>query len=693
MPHQSLKINPGLDQNETPALNETGFSSSQLIRFVYDKTLGALAQKLGGWTKYYSTAMSTVVRALWAWSDTNANVHLAVGMQNLAGVGNLSVITNSSIQNITPQYVVDNVSPIVSSTVNSSAISITDATTTGITQYDSVFIETHISIANIVLFGFYQASNPTLSSTQYQVTATDILGNPILATSTSSYATVASFATTSGLNVVTVTLANHGYSPGSTYPILVSTTVGGITLYGNYIVQTVISSSQFTINGPQTASSTTSGSINGGNARYLYSFGIGSNPAGSGFGIGGFGLGGFGTGSTISPSLGTAIPAIDWTIDNWGSVLISCPTNGTIFQPIYTWDATSGAQIATAIPQAPTVNDGIFVAMPQRQIIAWGSTFTGIQDPLLIRWCDINNYNTWIAQVTNQAGSYRLTRGSKIVGAIQGPQQALVWTDVDVWSMQYIGQPYVYSFNEVGTGCGLIGKKAAASLNGVVYWMGQSSFFSLSSSGVTPLICPIWDVIFQNIDKTNAYKIRTAVNSLFQEITWYYPTTTSGGEVSNYAKYNVVLNVWDFGTLGRTAWIDQSVLGPPIGADPSSLYLYQHETSPDADGQPLQASFQTGYAALNDGDWKVFLDQVWPDMKWGTYNGSQNANVNLTFYTADYPGQTPTTYGPYTLTQSTTFISPRFRARLLSVGISSNDIGSFWRVGNMRYRAQQDGKY
>jgi hypothetical protein len=331
--------------------------------------------------------------------------------------------------------------------------------------------------------------------------------------------------------------------------------------------------------------------------------------------------------------------------------------------------------------------------MPQRQIIAYGSTFTGIQDPLLVRWCDVSNYSDWIGTVINQAGSYRIPKGSRIVGAIQAAQQAFLWTDIGVWSMQYIGQPYVYSFNEVGSGCGLIAKKAAASINGSVYWMGPSQFFSMTDQGVQPVSCPIWDVIFQDLDQENLDKIRVAVNSRFGEITWYYPTMSNGGEVNAYAKYNVFLKVWDFGTLGRSAWVDQSVLGPPIGADPSSRYIYQHETSENADGQPMLSSFQTGYFAMQEADVKAFVDQVWPDMKWGYYGGTQNATVNLTFYVADYAGQTPLVYGPYPLTQSTTFISPRFRGRLMSIGLGSSDIDSFWRIGNIRYRLQPDGKF
>lgn len=766
MPHQSVKLKPGLDENETPALNEAGISTSQLVRFIYDRNGLGLIQKLGGWTKYYSSQITIIVRALWAWADQNFVNHLAYGTQNSGASSQLGVITAGVQKIITPQSSVDNVLPVVATTAGSNVVSITDNVTTLVTQYDAIFIETHISVGGLILFGVYPTTNILYSATIFQIASVDIYGNPKLAISTSAVPVLPTFTTTFAFNAVTVTLPNHGFSVGDTFPILVTTIVGGITLRGNYFIQTVPSANTFTINGDVIATSTTTATINGGLARYQYSFGIGAIQVGSGYGVNAYGYGGYGTGAS-DPSLGTAIPAIDWTLDNWGQILLSCPVYGDIvqtatftgsistttlttsgvtgtirasqiltggtatagtvilaqltgttggagtytvsisqtatctgstvnnaaFQPIYQWDPSTGAAIATVIPNAPTMNDGIFVAMPQRQIIAFGSTFTGIQDPLLIRWCDVNNYNSWIGNVTNQAGSYRIPKGSRIVSALQGPQQGLIWTDIGVWAMQYTGQPYVYSFNEIGTGCGLIGRKAAGTINGSVYWMGPSSFYSLSGSGVVPVPCPIWDVIFQDIDTTQAYKIRCAVNSRFGEITWYYPTTTSGGEVSAYAKFNVNLQVWDFGVLARTAWIDQSVLGPPIGADPNLGYIYQHETSTDADNLPMVSNFRTGYFTLSDGDVKTFIDQVWPDMKWGYYNGAQNATVNLTFYVADYAGQTPTAYGPFALTQGTTFVSPRFRGRLVSVQMSSNDIGSFWRIGNMRYRFQPDGKY
>lgn len=772
MPHSSLQLTGGVNETETPALNQASISTSNLIRFLPDAKGLSLAQKLGGWSRFLANTIYSVARALWAWEDTAATAHLAVGMQNAPNSyqAQFSVVTNGSQQDITPRSLSDNITPVATSTMGSSIVLVTDTTIENITQFDTVYIPVHIAIGGLIVFGLYQC-NPDghLSATSWTVNVTDILGNDVLATSGSSSPTVAEFATTSGSSTVTVTLANHGYSVGSIYPVLVSTTVGGIVFFGEYVVQTIVDADNFTINGTTLASASTTGFINNGNARFQYGFGIGAIPAGEGYGIGGYGRGGYGVGTAVVPATGIPISAKDWTCDNWGQILMACaitppvtlttagasgngttgvltystpytipvgqgitvsnvtPTSwngsylttagssgsvsfltsdtsaqtdaGTItvqntpYQPIYGWDALGGAPKAGVIPQAPPVNDGIFIAMPERILVAWGSTFTGIQDPLLIRWTDVNDFSVWVAQITNQAGSYRLPRGSRIVGAIQGPQQGLIWTDIAVWDMQYLGPPLVFGFNQLGAGCGLIGRKAAGVLNGVVYWMGPSQFYSLSGDGVQPIVCAVWDTIFQDLDMTNLDRIRVAVNSLFNEVAWYFPTKSSGGEVNAYVKYNASIGVWDYGMLARSAWIDQSVLGPPIGADPNALLIYQHETSPDADGQALDATYTTGYFALADGDDIAFVDQVFPDFRWGYFDGTQNATVNLTFYATDYPGQAPRIYGPYAVTQSTQYISPRIRGRLFAMSIGSTDVGSFWRTGIPRFRIQADGHF
>lgn len=379
----------------------------------------------------------------------------------------------------------------------------------------------------------------------------------------------------------------------------------------------------------------------------------------------------------------------DWSLGNWGDVLISNPVGGGIFK----WTPGTGIFSSSPISNAPNVNDGMFIAMPQRQIVAWGSTFSGIQEPLLVRWCDVNNFNVWVADVANQAGSYTIPRGSKIVGGIQAAHQGLLWTDLGVWAMQYTGQPYVYSFNEIGSNCGLIARRAAGTSNDIVYWMGNDQFYMLGSNSVAPLACPIWDIVFQNLNTAYLNNIRFAANSLFNEVAWHYPSVNSiNGENDSYVKYNTAIQAWDYGTLNRTAWIDQSIHGPPLGTS-SAGYVYQHETSQDDDTQPMLSSFRTGYFQMSEAEAKVFVDQIWPDMKWGLKSGSQSAIVKITFYATDYPGIPPNVYGPFSVTQSTKFVTPRFRARLVSLEISSDDLASFWRLGAVRYRMAPDGKF
>jgi len=695
MPHASFKLLPGVDQNKTPALNEAAISYSQLIRFIPDRTLGGLVQKLGGWTKYFGSTINSIVRCLWAWEDTNSNSYLGVGAEGVAagGGGALSVIVSGGLSDITPQTTTVNVAVDFSTTSGSNEITIVD-TGRSINDYDVVDIQTQVSVGGLVLFGQYQCFFVGVNS--YNIYATDVLGNPALATATvANGGDVAEYATTNLSDFVSVTLNDHGYVEGDTYPSLVATTVGGVTIYGNYTVVSVTSADVFVISASSSATSTTTGFQNSGDVHFLYYRGIGPTPPATGYGAGPYGIGGYGTGISATGSTGTPINAIDWTLDNWGEIFIANPLNG----PIYQWSPTSGNPVATVIANAPSVNQGMFVAMPQRQIIAYGSTTNGILDPLLIRWCDVNDYDQWIPSITNQAGSYRIPKGSRIVQGIQAGQQGLIWTDLSCWAMQYAGPPYVYQFNELGTGCGLIGRKAAGSMSGTVYWMGQSQFYRLSGNGIEPIRCPIWDVIFQDLDTDNLDKIRFAANSRFGEVAWYYPTKSNGGEINAYVKYNTILDQWDFGEntaqnpyVARTAWINESVLGPPIGAG-TNTYLYQHETSTDADGQPMYSSFQTGYFVITEADNKMFVDQVWPDMKWGYYGGVQNANLKLSFYVTDFAGQTPITYGPYNLTQNTTYITPRFRGRLVSIKMESEDIGSFWRLGNTRYRFQPDGKF
>ena len=701
MAHSTLKLIPGVDVIKTPTLNEAALSSTNLVRFMPDRNNLGLVQKLGGWVAYFNSAYSSTIRALKGWADLNAVNHLAVGC-----TASLNVLTGNNNQNITPQTYTTNTSPNFSTTSGSTTVTVIDS---GIVAsiYDYVDYVTPVSVGGIVLSGPYLIQSA--ASTTYTITAATAATSTV-ANGGASY----TFSTTSASPVVTAVLNNHGYSVGSQFYVGVATTVGGLTLSGLYIVASVVDANTFTFSAQNTASSTAGPvSINSGNIQSQFYIAVGPQPTGAGFGVGGFGTGGFGVGTAPTATPGTAITASDWTLDNFGENLIACPAGG----PIYFWSPSGSLQNAQILSgQVPLVNDGIFVAMPQRQVIAWGSSFTLQPDPLLIRWSDVADSTVWIGTATNQAGSYRIPTGSKIVTCIQGPQQGLIWTDLDLWSMQYIGAPLVYGFNKIGSNCGAISRKCVGQMGNTIYWMSQKQFFMNAGQGPQPLPCPVWDVIFQNLKSGNdangipyTQHIRCAPNSQFNEIMWFYPSANGNGENDSYVKFNTVLNQWDFGSLGRSAWIDQSVLGPPIGAGTDN-YLYQHEIGNDAASgtttTAMQSSMQTGFFSIAEGDNIMYVDQIWPDMKWGTYSGNQNATVNMTLYWTNYAGDPTVSTGSYAgapsnlvssatfpMTQSTEYISCRIRARLIAVSISSNDVGTFWRLGGIRYRAAPDGKY
>ena len=708
MAHSTLRLIPGVDVIKTPTLNEAALSSSNLIRFMPDRNQMGLPQKLGGWVAYRNVPYSAPVRALKGWADLNAINHLAVGCTT-----SLNVLTNGSNSVITPQTTVTNSSPNFSTTSGSYTVSVIDSNISA-SNLDYVYYVTPVSVGGLILTGSYQIL--TASGTSYTISAS----TPATATVSNAGASY-TFTTANGSSIVTAYLANNTYNPGSEFYIGVSTSIGGITLFGLYTVIDTpatlgsLTSGQFTFAATNTATSTAGPTaINSGNINSEFFIAVGPSQVGTGFGVGAFGSGGFGSGVTQPSVPGTPITATDWTLDNFGQNLIACPVGGAV----YSWTPNTQIQNAQLVSgSAPLVNDGIFVAMPERQVIAWGSSFTLQQDPLLIRWSDIADSTTWIATATNQAGSYRIPSGSKIVTCIQGPQQGLIWTDLDLWAMQYVGSSLVYGFNKIGSNCGAISRKCVGQLSNAIFWMSQKQFFINAGNGPQALACPVWDVIFQNLNTgvgsngvPYTQNIRCAVNSQFNEITWYYPSVNSStGENDSYVKFNAAIQQWDFGSLGRSAWIDQSVFGPPIGAGTDN-YLYQHEIGYDAASGtttlPMLSSMQTGFFSVAEGDNIMFIDQIWPDMKWGTYSGNQNATVYITIYWTNYATDAPVTTGLYSgypsnsvfsatfpMTQSTEYISCRIRARLVAINISSQDTGTFWRLGGIRYRAAPDGKY
>jgi hypothetical protein len=674
MPEVALKLIPGVNANLTPTLNESGISSCNLIRF-RDK----LPQKLGGWERFYQFNVDGVPRDVHPWEDLNAIKHLAVGTTT-----ELDVITNGTLQDITPQTLTSDFTPDFSTTNTSTTVDVDDPNILNVSTYDAVFFNTPVSVGGVILQGAYPISVVS-GATTYQ-----IIDDQTATATVASGGAVPEFVTTLDSSIVTVNFDDHGLAEGDSFTFPISTTGGGVTILGTYTVLDVPSADQFTIASSTAATSAATFSMNGGDAQIVYYIALGPLPGGTGYGVGGYGIGGYGSGIVPDNQTGTTITATNWSLDNWGKILLACPKDGGIYQ----WSPDGGFVNARLVYQAPVFNGGIFIAMPAQILVAWASIEEGDQqqDPLIVRWSDQEDFENWTAAEETQAGSFRIPTGSKIVAGFQGPQQALIFTDLDLYAMQYLGPPEVFGFNQIGSGCGLLGQHAVTTMRGIVYWMSSGNFFMLGAGGVQEIPCTVWDVVFQDLDTVNQHKSVAGANSSFDEVTFYFPSLSGGtGEIDSYAKFNIEEKTWDNGLLPRTAWSDQSVLGEPIGTTPNGI-IYQHETSPDADGAPLMATFTTGWFVIAEGQALAFVDWFFPDMKWGGYGGAQTASVLVLIEGTNYPNETPVQYGPFTMTQAKTFINCRLRKRMIRLTFSSSDIGSFWRLGNLRYRVAQDGR-
>lgn len=684
MPFSGVKLNPGINVERTPLLLEAGYTASQLIRF-----RDGLAQKYGGWQKFYSLSIGGIPRDLHAWQDLNQVKHLAIGTTS-----QLAIITSGALSSLTPQTKTTNPTPDFSAVINTPLITVVDPNISNVTTFDSVFFNTPVAVvgSGIILSGLYPIE-VIVGTHSYKIRAA------INATATvNNVGAVPVFTTSSGTSSVSVALANHGLAAaGDTIVFPISTTGNGITIDGLYGALAITNANAFTILANALASAGGSFSMNGGLAQLVYYIVLGPAATGAGYGLGGYGLGGYGTGVVPASQTGTPITSTDWTSDNWGEVLLACPENGGI----YYWEPTGGFGNASLISSGPIFNSGMFVSTSAQIVVAYGSTVQEdigvIQDPMLVQWCDSGNFFDWTPSDTNLARNFRIPIGSRIVSGLAVSNQNLIWTDLDLWVMNFIGFPNVYGFNKIGAGAGACSKHAPQQLRGGVYWMGTSNFYRYAGAGVEVIPCPVWDFVFQNLNLAFIQNVRAMPNTGFNEVGYEFPSLASvSGECDSFVIQNISEpgQPWVIGPAGsmpRSAWIDQSVFGPPISTSSGGV-IYQQETTNDADGQPMQWSWTTGYFKLAEGEVYPVIDQIRPDWKFGEYGQSQNAQISMTFNIANFPGDTPTQYGPYNVTQATQFLSTRMRGGLMSITASGADLGTFSRLGYCRFRYSEAGR-
>lgn len=407
-----------------------------------------------------------------------------------------------------------------------------------------------------------------------------------------------------------------------------------------------------------------------------------------------------------------------WTLATWGynSDLISAWRGSAI----YTWSPTlplsgSGISLPVGGTSPPAVN-GIFVAAPQQQMFAWGtySAVSGAQDPLRVAWCDVADLSSWTATAINQAGSFTLSSGSEIIAGTWFNIIGLFWTDLDLWSAQYVGFPLIYGFNRVGQSCGLIAPRAFGVLGNIVAWMGQNDFHIYAGGSVHTVKCTVRDFVFNTIYRDGP--IHCDVNSQFWEITWRFSQIGNTGACNAYVKWNLTEDMWDVwadpidgtpNSVWLTAWTDEAANQPPMGIDyDANLLVFEYLPNgfpypiTQYNGEGLDSFYRTGWFYLAEGQEAVFVERIMPDFLFTAAPGGSvpsGSFVTMTFYLADevpyddtdYPIRT---YGPYTVTSETPYIIIRGSGRVMSYRVDCTDPDTFYREGKHMARVSITGR-
>ena len=531
--------------------------------------------------------------------------------------------------------------------------------------------------------------------------------------------------TTNGSRTVTITTGSlHNLQPGD---ILTFENAGSFTAgqtdyvasdFDNVLfeVQLAPTNTTFTILMPNAETGT--GATNDGtlDIKPYYIVGPLLQAYGYGWGTGLYGASTWGTPRTTSQAV---LDPGTWSLDNFGELLIATIKNGQTFS----WDPNSGVSIrASVVSGAPTRSVMSMVSDRDRHLIILGTETsignTATQDKMFIRFSDQESLTTYAATSTNTAGSFRIDSGTKIVGAAKAKDYNLILTDTSAFLMQFVGPPFTFSIRQVGSNCGCMGQNAIVYANGAVYWMSDSGGFFVFDGTVKSLGSLVEDFVFQTNNGSPGFNFANGGeltyaghNSLFSEISWFYPSATSN-YVNRVVTYNYAENTWTTGTLARTTYEDAHIFQEPIateflssiapnqptiqGISNGASRVFEHEVGTNqvlADGttSAISAFIKSGDFDLDaggDGEFFIKVRRFIPDFKY------INGNAKVTLELRDYPAniQTGSPLGPFTISSTTDKVDTRARARLAAVKIENDGTDQSWRFGQFRFDIQPDGR-
>ena len=513
------------------------------------------------------------------------------------------------------------------------------------------------------------------------------------------------FAAANGSSTITVTENAHGAVVNDFVTFSDAASLGGTiiaaVLNQEYQVASVPTTNTFTIVAKDTSGVTVtangSDTGNGGSstvAAYQINTGTNSFATGTGWGTAGWGVTAFGSVSSLSSAGQLRL----FSQDVFGEDLVFNPRGGGI----YYWDESAGTgsrgvniTSLSGASNAPTIALQVMVSDIDQHVIAFGTNPIGSSaiDPLFIRFSDQENAADWTPTATNTAGGVRINSGSQIIGAVQGRQEIIIFTDVSVHSMRFVGAPFTFQFQTISSDVSMISPNAAVNARGSIYFMDKGGFYVYNGS-VQPLPCSVKEFVFSNLNEDQAFKVFAAENNAFSEVTWFYPVGTGDTEVTNYVTFNYAENLWSVGTLVRGAWRGAGTRNNPLASSiitsTNANYLYSHEDGFDDDGSAMTAFIESGDLEMDDGERFMLIRRIIPDFAFSGITG--DASIDMTIKGKDFPLQDASTLSSSTVTSSTLQNHIRVRSRSPIVRLESTGVGYGWRLGNLRFDIRTDGK-
>jgi hypothetical protein len=733
-----FKLLPGIDKQQTQVGAERRWVSSDNVRFRY-----GLPEKVGGWSSLLTDTVVGVARAQFPFVDLDGNRYVAIGTDKF-----LLIYFEGQLYDITPF----SATTFASSTLATDSTTVKTCTITTTTAH-SLLAGDIISLDAVTLPGGTGLTDAQFEDKLFQVLTvptsvtftidSSAQASSVVATGGSMtvkpYQSVGPAAQTYGYgfgvgnfggtvsgvatNDLNGALLNDIYGTGgspNTSIALTSTTgfpAGGGTIIvsdtpavdGELIDYTAVSTNDLTV--------VTRGVDGSTRAAHADEVAVADATDYTGWG------------SAVEASTVTLEPGL-WALDNYGDVLLATILNGKT----YTWDSSIAARFTTRAStattsyittSAPTAARAMMMSPVTRHLVLFGTETTigtaATQDDMFIRFSDQETINDFAPTAINSAGSQRLQDGTKIMGAIKAKDNILVWTDTSLYTMKHVGAPFTFGFEQVGTNCGLIGMNAVVEIDGVAYWMSPKGFF-LFDGTVKSLSCTIEDYVYDDIDTTKGQQICAAINNLFTEVVWYYPTDGASyndryaiynfGESAGSSQTKIPGGVWYPGTEARTSWMPANVYPNPhstkfdstaTGTFPSvigetglgqTVYFEQevgtNQINPDGSSTAIAGTLESYDFDLEvggAGQHYLSISRFLPDFK--TLTGNATVTLNL----KRFPSSTATTsvYSPFTVTSSSTQFNTRARGRFASVKIANAAVDDNWRFGTMRLDVKPDG--